>query len=211
MEIRSQRCGAGRTGAYIVSSGGNSRVDDLARAGQKCAARILCLGNELLGDDSLGSVVCARLQQLLAAEVEIVNSPESGLSLPDYVLDVDQLIIIDTVQSGTAPLGTIYQLREEDLQVDPGGSAHYLGLLDVLAFARHLRLPVAKQVLILAVEIQDSYIIGQEMHPAVVASIPPLLERVRAVLTKRARGSVFTPIADRKSGELPEKLPISPK
>jgi hydrogenase maturation protease len=166
------------------------------------------LGNELLGDDSLGGAVAEQLQQFAAAEVQIVSSQEAGLSLLDYILDVEQLIVIDTVQTG-APVGTIYELREEDMRACPGGSAHYIGLLDAVALARHLSLPVAEQVLILAVEIATDCVIGQAMHPAVATSIPPLLEIVRKLVTNSAKSSA--PITAPKRSELIEPLSIFPK
>jgi hydrogenase maturation protease len=146
---------------------------------QKVAMRILCLGNDLLGDDSLGSVMAEHIRQFAPPEVEVVSTFETGFHLLDYVLNTKRLVVIDTVRTGTAPTGTIYVFRDDDLKALPGGSPHYVGLYEVLALSRRLGLPVAEEVAILAVEAADCSTLGGEMHPAVRAAIPVLIRIVR--------------------------------
>ena len=141
--------------------------------------RVLCLGNDLLGDDSLGSMVAEHVRQFAPPEVEVVGTPEAGFHLLDYVLNTRRLVVIDTVRTGTAPPGTIYVFRDGDLKALPGGSPHYVGLYEVLALSRRLGLPVAEEVIILAVEAADCTTLGGEMHPAVRAAIPVLIRIVR--------------------------------
>jgi hydrogenase maturation protease len=163
-----------------VSSTSNSEVDRPASGAQKCDTRVLCLGNDLLGDDSLGSMVAAHLRQFAPANVEVLSTPETGFHLLDYALNVSRLLVVDTVVTGSAPPGTIYEFRDTDLKSPPGGSPHYVGLFEALAVARHLRLPTAEEVLILAVEATNCFTVGEDMHPAVVAAIPVLIKMVRA-------------------------------
>ena len=162
-----------------MSSTSNSEVDRSGSAAQQCDTRVLCLGNDLLGDDSLGSMVAAHVRQFAPANVEVLSTPETGFHLLDYALNVSRLIVVDTVVTGSAPPGTIYEFRDGDLKSLPGGSPHYVGLFEALAVARHLRLPAAEQVLILAVEAKDCFTVGEDMHPAVVAAIPVLIKMVR--------------------------------
>ena len=144
--------------------------------------RILCLGNDILADDTLGFLVADYLRELALPGIDIVSSAESGFHLLDYVLDVHTLVVIDTVKTGLAPPGTIYQLLPDEMQVVTGGSPHYIGLSETLALARRLKLPVADNVFILAVECSDCLTIGGEMHPAVRAAISPLLAELQRLL-----------------------------
>jgi hydrogenase maturation protease len=144
--------------------------------------RILCLGNDILADDALGFLVADYLRESASPEIDIVSSAESGFHLLDHILDVHTLVVIDTVKTGLAPPGTIYQLRPDEMQVVIGGSPHYIGLSETLALARRLNLPVANNVLILAVECSDCLAVGGEMSPAVRAAIPPLLGELRRLL-----------------------------
>ena len=162
-----------------MSSTSSSEVDRLGSAAQKCDTRVLCLGNDLLGDDSLGSLVAAHVRQFAPVNVEVLSTPETGFHLLDYTLNVRRLIVVDTVVTGSAPPGTIYEFRDTDLKSPPGGSPHYVGLYEALAVARHLCLPAAEEVVILAVEAMNCSTVGEDMHPAVVAAIPGLIKMVR--------------------------------
>ena len=147
------------------------------------ALRVLCLGNDLLGDDALGCVVADRLLQSFASEdVDIRSTAESGFHLLDYALGVRQLIVIDTVQTGNAPAGTIYQFHDCELPTIPGGSPHYVGLCEAISLARKLRLPVAEEVIILAVEAADCFTMGAEMSSPVRSAVPTLVSMIRDMM-----------------------------
>jgi len=149
------------------------------------AMRILCLGNELLADDSLGSIVAEHIRQFAPPGVEVISTPEAGFHLLDYVLNTPCLIVIDTVVTGTAAPGSIYVLHEQDFRTTPGGSPHYIGLQETLSIVRTLHLSVAESVVVLAVEAADCSTLGGAMHPAVRAAIPVLLDKVREMIELR--------------------------
>jgi len=180
METRSPFCTAILTGACIANSPDNSESTSIATK-HVPAVRILCLGNELLADDSLGCVAANHLQPLASPEVEIISTSESGVHLLDYVLGVRRLVVIDAVQRGMPP-GTIHEFHENELQSVGGGSPHYIGLLETLTLARHLGLPVAEEITILTVEAADCLTLGGALHPRVSAAIPVLTGMVRDVI-----------------------------
>jgi hydrogenase maturation protease len=152
--------------------------------------RILCLGNELLADDSLGSLVAEHIRQFAPAGVEVLSTPEAGFHLLDYVLNVRRLVVVDTLMTGTAPAGTIYVFHEHELKAIPGGSPHYVGLHETLTLARQLGLPVAEEVFFLAVEAVDCSTLGGEMDPAVVAAVPVLVNLVQDMVRHGANAPV---------------------
>lgn len=160
----------------------NPPVPDEAQQGR---TRILCLGNDLLADDALGSLVAEQIKQFVPPHVEVVSTAEAGFHLFDYVLNTSCLIVIDTVVTGTAAPGTVYVLHEKDFRTAPGGSPHYTGLQETLSIARTLHLSVAETVVVLAVEAADCSTLGGAMHPAVRAAIPILLNRVREITDQR--------------------------
>ena len=153
-----------------------------AAKAHRLPARVLCLGNDLLADDSLGSVVAERIKEFAPPEVEAVSTSETGFHLLDYVLNASCLIVIDTVVTGAAAPGTIYVLKESDFRTAPGSSPHYIGLQETLALGRALDLLVPETVVVLAVEAADCSTLGGEMHPAVRAAIPLLLDKVREII-----------------------------
>ncbi|HXY07654.1 MAG TPA: hydrogenase maturation protease [Terriglobales bacterium] len=149
---------------------------------QEFSVRVLCLGNELLADDSLGGIVAEQIRQFAPADVEVVSTPEAGFHLLDYVLNVRRLVVVDTVMTGTGPPGTIYAFHDHELETVPGGSPHYVGLYETLTLARCLELPVADEVVFLAVEAADCSTLGGEMHPGIRAVVPSIIRMVRELL-----------------------------
>ena len=144
--------------------------------------RVLCLGNDLLGDDALGSVVAEHLRKFALEGVEVVSTTDTGFYLFDYVSNTSCLIVIDTVVTGAGAPGTIYVLEESDFRTAPGGSPHYIGLQETLALVRALDFQVPETVVALAVEAADCSTLGGAMHPAVCAAIPVLLDKVRETI-----------------------------
>jgi hydrogenase maturation protease len=142
------------------------------------SARLLCLGNDVLADDAMGLRVAETLRGRLPASVDVVSSMESGLRLLDHLVGVPRVIVIDSVQTGSAPPGTIFVLREEDITYSPGPSGHYMGLFETLALGKKLEMPVAQDVLIIAVEAGDCLTLGGNMTPAVESAIPEVARRV---------------------------------
>jgi hydrogenase maturation protease len=166
-----------------VSSPANSGSKGPATAeNSEIKVRVLCLGNELLADDSLGFLAAEQIRQFAPQDVEVISTPESGFHLLDYVLDVRRLIVVDTLVTGTSPPGTIYRFRDCELKAVPGGSPHYVGLCETLALARQLGLPVAEDVVFLAAEAADRSTLGGMMHSAVLAAISPLVNVIRDML-----------------------------
>jgi hydrogenase maturation protease len=168
---------------FIVNNmKGQRELSTAVADGPRLRMRILCLGNDLLADDSLGSVVAEQLRQFVPREVEVVSTPESGFHLLDYVLNVQRLVVIDTVVTGTAPPGTVYTLHDDELRAVPGGSPHYVGLNETLDLARKLDSRVADDVVFLAVEAADCLTLGGEMHPAVAATVLRLVDMVWQII-----------------------------
>lgn len=155
-------------------------------AGRICDTRILCLGNDLLADDSLGHVVASHLLPYATVDTEIISTPEAGFHLLDYVLDTRRLIVVDSVLTGKAPVGTIHLLHENELNVVAGGSPHYVGLYESLVLARTLNLRVAKEVILVAVEIADCTTVGGKMNSALYATIPKVVQIVRSITRERS-------------------------
>ena len=145
--------------------------------------RVLCLGNDLLGDDGLGQAVAGALIPLAGPGVDVVYAPSAGFALLDHVTGVDHLLLIDTVWTGTAPPGTLYEFQEADLQIPAGPSPHYIGLREVLQLARALDLGAPEAIAVLAVEAADCTTVGGPMHAAVRESVVAVCDRARKVIT----------------------------
>ncbi len=144
--------------------------------------RVLCLGNDLVADDAFGLEVARELRRRRLAGVEVRATMESGFALLDHLLEADPVIVVDTVQTGSAPPGTIHVVRMEEMRRTPGGSPHYVGLFESVELGAALGLPVPKTLVIVAVEAADLRTIGGPMSAAVAAQVAPAAELVRELL-----------------------------
>jgi len=142
--------------------------------------RVLCLGNELMADDAFGQIVARQLEG--GHSDAVIYTSAAGFRLMDFVLNVSDLLVIDTIQTGAAKPGTVHVFNEKDLSADPLRGSHFVGLLEILLTGRKLRLPIPNRILIIAVEAADTSTIGGALHPAVQAAVPIVVNMVRGFL-----------------------------
>jgi len=147
--------------------------------------RLLGLGNELLADDAFGILVAREVRRRLGDAVDVVTSSASGFHLLDEVTGTARLLVIDTVQTGSALPGSLRVLTEDQVRSASGQSPHFLGLFDVLRITRALGLPVPRSVVILAVEAFDCVTVGGPMHTAVKGAIGPAADLACQLLSAK--------------------------
>lgn len=96
---------------------------------------VLGVGNILLGDDGIGVHAIRLLTEKydFHPNVSLMDGGTLGLSLMDYILQSDVLIVIDAVRAGHTP-GSVYRLEEEGLRQSLGmsDSMHQMDLVDTL-------------------------------------------------------------------------------
>lgn len=161
-------------------------------ASTRVDTRILCLGNDLLQDDSFGHIVAERLVPCALPDIEIVPTCDAGFRLLDYALDTRRLVVVDSVLTGKASVGTVYVFRDDELRTAGGTSPHYVGLYESILLGRTLGLPVADEVVIVGVEIADCWTFGGTLHPAVRAAIPEVVQIVCGVISGGSSASMST-------------------
>jgi hydrogenase maturation protease len=128
------------------------------------------LGNDLLADDAFGLAAAEELQRRFP-QMDVIFTTDSGFHLIDYLADTPFLVIVDTLQMGRVPPGTLYVLRSSDIKSSYGPSPHYVGVFETLQLARELLPNVPKEVIILAVEAADCLTLGGKMHEAVKSAV----------------------------------------
>ena len=139
--------------------------------------RILCLGNELLADDAFGLVAAEEIRRRFP-QLDVVFTTDSGFHLIDNLLEAKLVLVVDSIQTGSAPPGTLYVLRCSDIKSTYGPSPHYVGMLETLQLAKELLLNVPNDVIILAVEVADCLTLGGEMHDEVKSAVGLVAELV---------------------------------
>ncbi len=150
---------------------------------------VLGLGNPLLGDDGVGWRIaeeCAR-QIAGASRVEIDCFARGGLSLMERLIGYDRAILIDAINSGQQPLGSVAYYQLEELQNPNAGhlaSAHDATLQTALALGRALDVRLPREVVVVAVEAESVYDFSEELSPAVAAAVPQAVQIVLQILDR---------------------------
>jgi len=144
------------------------------------------IGNILLGDDGVGPYVA----RLLAAHyefdpgVEIADLGTPALDLIDQISGRDAVILVDSITVDCAP-GAILLYRKPDImrvcpstRIDPHSPALVETLLSAELFS------IAPRDVLLIGIVGASYDSGCRLSPSVVASIPPVIAKIRSELDR---------------------------
>lgn len=159
---------------------------------------VIGLGNPLMGDDGLGIAVLERLrlQYVLPPEVELVDGGTWGLNLLPVIEDANVVILIDAIDTGSAP-GTPVRLERALLPryLATKISPHQVDLRDVLGLAE-LRGTLPADTL--AIGMQPASIeLGDPLSAALSEGVDALALAVVQELARRgypAEGFVTEPV-----------------
>jgi hydrogenase maturation protease len=163
---------------------------------------IVGLGNPILGDDGVGWKVAESVQEQLKTDsryhlpyrpsnsktvqhltpVEVDCLSLGGLSLMERLLGYDRVILVDSMETGRSPVGSVSVFPLASLQDPMAGhsaSTHDATLMTALRTAEQLGAEIPKKVDIVAIEAQNVYDFSEELSSPVAEAVP---EAVQAVL-----------------------------
>jgi len=147
---------------------------------------ILGLGNPIVSDDAVGIRVAALLRERLAGrdDVEVDEDYWGGLKLMERLIGYEAAVVIDAIQTGSAPPGTIHRLRVEDMPTQRSASAHDLNLPTALELGRRAEqaLPANDAIHLVGIEVADILNFGERLTPAVEAAVPEAVSLVMEIL-----------------------------
>lgn len=157
------------------------------------AVAVTALGHPHRGDDAAGILVAEALRTVLPTDVALLLENGDALSLLDHWSTRDAVVCVDALASMGKP-GKVHRF---DLSIDTltpesaGTSSHALGLAEVIALGRALRLTPGT-IIVYAIE-GCCFDIGAEPTPEVVAAVAPAardIAREVARLRQTARTTV---------------------
>jgi hydrogenase maturation protease len=154
---------------------------------------IIGLGNPILGDDGVGWKVAQEVERQLpsttydSASITVECFSLAGLSLMEQMLGYQRVILIDSLNTGQHPQGTVVTFSLDslaDLTYGHSASAHDLSLKNALKLGRSLdaELPADDQVQIVAIEAQHVYDFGETLTPEIEKSVPVAVGQVLKLL-----------------------------
>jgi hydrogenase maturation protease len=149
---------------------------------------LLGLGNDILSDDAIGLEVARALRGEFAHDprIEVRETSEMGLALLDFLTARRAALLVDAIQTGTVPPGTLLEPDPADWEARGGCNPHLLGVAATLALGRRCGLPMPERVKILAIEAADPFTLGTALTPALRAALPAAVGRARRLLVELA-------------------------
>jgi len=141
---------------------------------------VLGLGNSILSDDGVGIKVAQELSEKLRdPQVTIAESSLAGISLLDFVVGYDQVIIIDAIQTKEENVGQIHRMGLEDFSFSKHlSSPHQINLVTALELGKMLNLEIPQKITIFAVEAKDVTTFSEKCTPEVQQAIPKVVQMV---------------------------------
>jgi len=149
---------------------------------------IVGLGNPILTDDGVGVKVAQALEMALWGQegLTITEASVGGLRLMEMMVGYDRCILIDAINQGDDPPGTVRRMSVADLDVlsptQHTASAHDTSLSTALAMGRRMGLSLPDDVTIYAVRAVHVIDFGDTPTPAVAAAIPQVVETILSEL-----------------------------
>lgn len=140
---------------------------------------VLGLGNRLMSDDGFGVEVLTLLSSRyrFSGAVRLLDGGTLGLDLLPYLEDVDNLLIIDALET-QAPPGEVSRLEGDEVPRAFASklSVHQMGVQDLLAVAE-LQGHLPARLVVWGVQPQ-SVEVGLDLTPTVAAALPDVVQGV---------------------------------
>lgn len=166
---------------------------------------VIGLGNPILGDDGVGWKVAGTVQERLKTEpgynlpyrpisskivqhispVEVEYASLGGLSLMERMLGYQHVILVDSMETGQSPVGSVSVFPLESLPDPMSGhsaSTHDATLITALRTAEQLGAEIPRKVDVVAIEARNVYDFSEELSPPVAAAVPGAVQAVLDLL-----------------------------
>lgn len=156
---------------------------------------VIGVGNPILSDDSVGIRVSRQVDASLrraggrdvaaGAEdgIEVTELYAGGLRLMEALSGFDRAFLIDAVETGDGPPGTVFTFARQDLRALRNISGvHDTSLGMALQLAERLDIPLPGDIRIWGVEIGEGMAFSEELTPAVAAAVPRVVGDVMEAL-----------------------------
>lgn len=169
---------------------------------------VIGLGNPILGDDGVGWKVAEKVKERLDLDprfqirfrpidskvihkyspVEVDCVSLGGLSLMERMLGYRRVVLIDSMETGQGPAGSVCIIPLASLSDPMSGhsaSAHDTSLMIALRTAETMGLPVPKSIEIVAIEAKNVYDFSEELSPPVAQAVSEAVCAVMDLLKEK--------------------------
>jgi hydrogenase maturation protease len=149
---------------------------------------VLGLGNPILSDDGAGPAVARELESKLDPQtVTVAEASLGGLNLLDLIIGYDRVIIIDAIKTENGRPGQVYRLTPGALtSTRYTASTHDVNLATALELGKKLGMALPREMVIYAIEVDDTGTFGESFTPAVAAAVPACAAMIVEEINEKA-------------------------
>lgn len=142
---------------------------------------ILALGNPILSDDAVGWIVADRLvAELPDAGISLLKESGATFDLLGKIAGFDRLVVIDAIQLGTVPVGSVHCFSLDDLRSTIRlTSAHDLNFATAFALGREMGYDIPEDICIYGIEVKELRRFSEELTPEVESSLEEIVETIK--------------------------------
>lgn len=157
------------------------------------ATIVVGLGNPILGDDGVGWHVAKKVLEhiehdpLEGQKIVVEFLSLGGLSLMENLIGFDRAIIIDAIDTGGLPLGSVRRIPLEELPDHSAGhitAVHDTSLQTALHIGRAMDAHLPEEIIVIGIESPNVYDFSEELSPSVAAAVPIAAQQVLEVLSQ---------------------------
>jgi hydrogenase maturation protease len=144
---------------------------------------VLGLGNTLLRDDGVGICIVEKLRgEVKRPGVDMREEAVAGLGIIDLIRGYDKLILVDAIKTENGRVGSIYKLCLDDLPTLHFSTQHDVSIPTALELGREIGEDMPKEIVIYAIEVENTTEFGSMFTPAVENAIPEAIELIKGEL-----------------------------
>ena len=169
---------------------------------------IVGLGNPILGDDGVGWKVVKIVEDIFNSKAYRANDLNlefdylslGGLSLMERMDEYQDVIVVDSIITGTNPIGTIYSLPLHHLpNLSSGHSTaiHDMSLATAMQLGRKMGMNLPEKVWIVAVETESVFEFSEALSPTINQVVPEAAQLLLAIVRDQCRvGEISYPVVE---------------
>jgi len=150
---------------------------------------LLALGNDIIGDDGVALEAAGALRETFGDQLDVLETTEAGLGLIDILEPYNRVLLLDSIEIGDMPAGTIREFSREDFHKVLGQSPHYAGLPEVIALAHKLGINFPSEFRVLAMKIDFQEEFRQGLSYDIQQALPDYIKQAEKILSQWIRKS----------------------
>lgn len=159
---------------------------------------VIGLGNPILGDDGVGWRIVQQVEALIEEKnlnkdertVEFEYLSLGGLALMERMAGYKNVLVVDSILTGSKPNGTVFSLplsRLPNLSAGHTTAIHDTSLATALDVGRKMGMILPDDVWVVAVEAEYVYDFSEELSEPVGAAVPHAVRLVLDILKSNIR------------------------